>query len=1102
MINLYTQKEPLILPEITKYNAEYLCIVAAKHCRISPASRHLFALWNPNKNIWYSPCKIIDVGSNKDLNLYFRLRFHPSDVKKLAIDQQACNYYFHQMRHDFLQGKIKQLSNNADDSFGLAVTDIIRTALEQDLNPEQMKIEYSNFLPKVLHKWNLFMLKERINKAIIKAFRNSGQNVAYVKQQYIQHLITLVPDYTCEHYQAQIDENGKVYEVFLRVCPYVLKNAGLQMQIKGSKESWIQICSIEDLCYISMRNDGTVEISRRNGIPQYLTFQSVDQMHSFVSLLDGYYRLIEKWTFNICKDLITPSLLNLRQLKCHGPIGQEFSYQKLREKCKNEVGCYILRESTTVYHEYRLDVSETDGFIQTYYILRNDDDEYFIKNKEETFPSLPQLISHYSKGNNNPLLKKCIPPSEYEKTCLLLCRPINRDIQALKSRGECNCAAQCIPYDSIIFSKKVSGELHGHQTIVKHCYLRRGTDNFKEVAVKQLKHQLNLVYTMEFLNQCDKVLFWQCDSIVSTIGMVLSPLCFVMEYLPLGRLDLYLRENNQALQQVDLVEAANYIARALWYLEEQQCCHGKIRCHNILVSQHSDNSFKVKLADPGIVVYNDEDMHWIPPECYSDFSQAAKSLAADVWAFGTTLWEIFSFGEIPFKDKKTNEIKELYLQGHHPPYPTDIHSDIGKLMNECWTFDLDNRKKAQAIMRDINQILYEVYNSRRSHSYATINSSQNLSNGQSSPIPPTPPPATFLHRNETVVMNHRNNFLKNPFRLVSSNITNFNYDRLSSGSMTSSQSTSTIISETTINEVPVDSLISIDESEFRDVNTSVLETNPQSHWIIDKNQLNFGERLGQGFYGEVYKATLTYCAGCTEVVAVKRIKKSALSEESFRGLSQEIDIMKKLRHANIVEIKAFVEEPEIMLVMEYMKLGSLLAYLQMHKQKIERAQLLKFAADVAEGMKYLEEKHIVHRDLAVRNILVASEDCVKISDFGLARLTENDYYRMKTERDLPIRWYALESILHLKFSHKSDVWSFGITLWEMFSYGENPIIPGISDTKLAEALQKGTRLGCPQSCPVEIYRLMIECWDSDSHKRPSFSDIREQIEDLRKSSWT
>ncbi|XP_023229778.1 tyrosine-protein kinase JAK2-like [Centruroides sculpturatus] len=975
MINLYTQKEPLILPEITKYNAEYLCIVAAKHCRISPASRHLFALWNPNKNIWYSPCKIIDVGSNKDLNLYFRLRFHPSDVKKLAIDQQACNYYFHQMRNDFLQGKIKQLSNNADDSFGLAVTDIIRTALEQDLNPEQMKIEYSNFLPKVLHKWNLFMLKERINKAIIKAFRNSGQNVAYVKQQYIQHLITLVPDYTCEHYQAQIDENGKVYEVFLRVCPYVMKNAGLQMQMKGSKESWIQICSIEDLCYISMRNDGTVEISRRNGIPQYLTFQSVDQMHSFVSLLDGYYRLIEKWTFNICKDLITPSLLNLRQLKCHGPIGQEFSYQKLREKCKNEVGCYILRESTTVYDEYRLDVSETDGFIQTYYILRNDDDEYFIKNKEETFPSLPQLISHYSKGNNNPLLKKCIPPSEYEKTCLLLCRPINRDIQALKSRGECNCAAQCIPYDSIIFSKKVSDELHGHQTIVKHCYLRRGTDNFKEVAVKQLKHQLNLVYTMEFLNQCDKVLFWQCDSIVSTIGMVLSPLCFVMEYLPLGRLDLYLRENNQALKQVDLVEAANYIARALWYLEEQQCCHGKIRCHNILVSQHSDNSFKVKLADPGIVVYNDEDMHWIPPECYSDFSQAAKSLAADVWAFGTTLWEIFSFGEIPFKDKKTNEIKELYLQGHHPPYPTDIHSDIGKLMNECWTLDLDNRKKAQAIMRDINQILYE---------------------------------ASSMARNVTIL----------------------------------------------------------------------------------------------GFYGEVYKATLTYCAGCTAVVAVKRIKKSALSEENCRGLCQEIDIMRKLQHANIVEIKAFLEEPEIMLVMEYMKLGSLLAYLQMHKQKIERAQLLKFAADVAEGMKYLEEKHIVHRDLAVRNILVASEDWVKISDFGLARLTENDYYKMKTERDLPIRWYALESILHLKFSHKSDVWSFGITLWEMFSYGKNPIIPGISDTKLAEALQKGTRLCCPESCPVEIYRLMIECWDSDSHKRPSFSDIREQIEDLRKSSWT
>lgn len=1101
MINLYTQKDPLLIPDGNKYDAETLCIYAAKHCRISPASRHLFALYNSTKNIWYNPCKIIDTTANKDLVLYFRLRFHPPDIRKLTFDPEACNYYFHQMRNDFLQGKIKPLLNNHDDSFGLAVTDIIRTALESNLNPEQMKIEYSHFLPKVLQKWSIFMLKERINKAITKAFRNSGQNVFYVKQQYIQHLTKLVPDYACEQYQAQIDENGKVWEVLLKVHPHSLENPGLQMQIKGGKESWIHVCSIEDLCYISMRNDGTVEISRRNGIPQYLTFKSIDQMHSFVSLLDGYYRLIEKWTFNICKDLITPSLLDLRLMKCHGPVGQEFSYQKLKDKCKNESGCYILRESTTLYNEYRLDVNESDGLIQTYYILHSENGDYYIKDKEETFSSIPQLIAHYSKGNSNPNLKRCIPPSEYEKTCLLLCQPANKDTQALKSRGECNCAAQCIPHDSIIFSKKANDEFHGYQTIVKRCYLRRGKDSFKEVAVKQLKHHLNQTYAMEFLTQCDKVLFWQCDSIVSTIGMVLSPLCFVMEYLPLGRLDLYLKENSQILQQVDLVEATNYIARALWYLEEQQCCHGKIRCRNVLVLHHADNCFKVKLADPGIIVYNEEDIHWIPPECYNDFTLAGKSLAADVWAFGTTLWEIFSFGEIPFKEKKYNEIKELYIQGHHPPHPIDIHNDIGKLLNECWILDLDNRKNAQAIMRDINQILYEVYNSRRSHSYATINSSQ-ISNGHSSPPPPTPPPTTFPHRNETLVMNHRNNFLKNPFRLVSSNITNFSYDRLSSGSMTSSQSTSTIISETTINDVPVDSLISLDESEFRDVNTSVLETNPQSHWIIDKNQLNFGERLGQGFYGEVYKATLTYCAGCTEVVAVKRIKKSALSEESLRGLSQEIDIMKKLRHENVVEIKAFVEEPETMLVMEYMKLGSLLAYLQLHRERIKCFQLLKFAADVAEGMKYLEEKHIVHRDLAVRNILVATEDCVKISDFGLARLTENDYYRMRTERDLPLRWYAPESIMRLKFSHKSDVWSFGITLWEMFSYGENPAIPGISDTKLAEALQKGRRLCCPQSCPLEVYRLMKECWESDSHKRPSFSNIREQIEELRKSCWT
>ncbi|XP_076338482.1 ephrin type-A receptor 4a-like [Tachypleus tridentatus] len=104
---------------------------------------------------------------------------------------------------------------------------------------------------------------------------------------------------------------------------------------------------------------------------------------------------------------------------------------------------------------------------------------------------------------------------------------------------------------------------------------------------------------------------------------------------------------------------------------------------------------------------------------------------------------------------------------------------------------------------------------------------------------------------------------------------------------------------------------------------------------------------------------------------------------------------------------------------------------------------------------------------------------------------------MKTERNLPIRWYSPESINLGKFSHKSDVWSFGVTLWEMFSFGENPQIDGVKDNELAEALNQGKRLCCPKNCPVYVYRLMLSCWQGESQERPDFSSIRNQIEDLK-----
>ena len=165
-------------------------------------------------------------------------------------------------------------------------------------------------------------------------------------------------------------------------------------------------------------------------------------------------------------------------------------------------------------------------------------------------------------------------------------------------------------------------------------------------------------------------------------------------------------------------------------------------------------------------------------------------------------------------------------------------------------------------------------------------------------------------------------------------------------------------------------------------------------------------------------------------------------------------------------------------------------------------------------MDYLGRKNIVHRDLAARNILVVDENHVKISDFGLAQVVgSNEYYILRTNRELPIKWYALESLRHGKFSVRSDVWSFGVTLCEMFNHGEEPVLlvldnhetpessqsrePSQEPQLLLEALEAGIRFPCPKHCPQSVFVQIIRpCWHRSTHERPTFSQLCSEIEKL------
>ncbi|CAI0461423.1 unnamed protein product [Linum tenue] len=262
-------------------------------------------------------------------------------------------------------------------------------------------------------------------------------------------------------------------------------------------------------------------------------------------------------------------------------------------------------------------------------------------------------------------------------------------------------------------------------------------------------------------------------------------------------------------------------------------------------------------------------------------------------------------------------------------------------------------------------------------------------------------------------------------------------------------------------------------------------------WEIDASQLKVENKVASGSYGDLYKGTY-----CSQEVAVKVLKPERVSAEMLREFSQEVYIMRKVRHKNVVQfIGACTQPPNLCIVTEFMARGSIYDFLHKQNGVFKLPSLIKVAIDVSKGMNYLHQNSIIHRDLKTANLLMDENEVVKVADFGVARVQTQS--GVMTAETGTYRWMAPEVIEHKPYDHKADVFSFGIVLWELLT-GELPYSYLTPLQAAVGVVQKGLRPTIPKQTHPRLAELLEKCWKQDPTQRPNFCEIKDILQKIAK----
>ncbi|XP_040895348.1 tyrosine-protein kinase JAK2 [Toxotes jaculatrix] len=1048
-------------------SAENVCIQAGKKCGILPVYLSLFGLASSDLSFWYPPSHVFSTDEN--LQVHFRVRFFfgnwfgqgtrssyryslTRDTVTPVLDCSVIDYLFPQLRSDFIASEagISPPLSAQEECLGLAVLDLWRMAEERHQSVGELckTVSYKSCLPKS-HRHDI-QKRNRLDryrirntlKSFLKKLGNCSVDECSLKLKYLIELAGIEPSLGSETFKVDpsASRSNSAFSLMR-----VTGETGIQTSASCHPDSsleWHTFCDFQEIIDISIKrvcqdqvsqDSRMVTITCKDDRCLEAKFQGLKEALSFVSLVDGYFRLTTDSSHYFCQDIAPPSLLEAIKNHCHGPITSEIAVNKLK-KSGFKGGTFLVRQSPKNYDSFFLTVCvQTQLGIDYKDCLIIKNEHYSLPGVQKSFSSLKELTSYYQHTKlllaEVPVkLGRCCPPRPKELTNLTILRSSNSietpGSPTLERNKFSHIQFHMIRYEDLKWEESLGQGSFTRIFKGQKTDIREGEKHLTEVLLKELD-----VAHKNFWES-----FFEAASLMSQISHKHLLLVYgisvhgvknimVQEFVKYGALDLYLKRGRSVSVSWKL-DVARQLASALNFLEEKHIIHGNICTKNLLLAREGDTSQGsspfIKLSDPGIsVAMLGKDVildriPWVAPEVLE--APDNLTLECDKWSFGATVWEIFNNGEAPLRGWDLEQKQQFYVRFQQ--LPPSQWTELANLISQCMDYQAAFRPSCRSIIRQLNSLITSDY--------------------------------VILRATEPVTQN------------------------------------------------PV----------WRALNPHHDQT------LFEERHLRYISPLGKGNFGSVELCRYDPLGDNTgELVAVKKLQPNKQSTQD--DFQKEVNTLSVLHCDYIVKYRGVcysMGRLSMSLVMEYLPYGSLIGYLENNRHNVSTRRMLLFASQICKGMEYLQTLRYVHRDLAARNILVASDSLVKIADFGLTKIIpfNKEYYRVTQPGESPIFWYAPESINESIFSHKSDVWSFGVVLHELFSYcdmncnpkrlcmqeiGHNVQSPSIS-VHLANILKNNWRLPAPSHCPPKVYSLMKQCWAYNFDERPCFSSLGNQIETI------